>query len=114
MLITSSRATRRWIVPTGWPIRSLTPAESAAREAYEEAGVIGTVARRSVGVFRYEKLLDAEGGAVPRDVKVFPFPVKRQLDRWPERRDRETRWLDIGPAAGLVADESLRTIVVPR
>jgi hypothetical protein len=31
--------TRRWIVPQGWPINELTPSKSAAREAFEEAGV---------------------------------------------------------------------------
>ena len=37
----TSRETRRWIVPKGWPIKGLKPAKSAAREAYEEASLRG-------------------------------------------------------------------------
>src|SRR5262249_33662947 len=40
MLVTS-RETRRWIIPKGWPKRGKSPYRSAAREAFEEAGVIG-------------------------------------------------------------------------
>src|SRR5271156_4832943 len=43
MLITS-RETRRWIIPKGWPQKGRAPHRSAAREAFEEAGVVGKVA----------------------------------------------------------------------
>jgi hypothetical protein len=42
--------------------RAKRPHHSAAREAFEEAGVIGAVGRRSVGSFSYEKRLK-NGGA---------------------------------------------------
>ncbi|MGZ3314689.1 MAG: hypothetical protein ACXU8Q_10990 [Caulobacteraceae bacterium] len=35
VLLVTSRETRRWVIPKGWPMRTLTPAEAAAREAYE-------------------------------------------------------------------------------
>src|SRR5215468_11570993 len=54
MLVTS-RETRRWIIPKGWPKRGKSPHRSAAREAFEEAGVIGAVGRRPVGSFSYAK-----------------------------------------------------------
>jgi 8-oxo-dGTP pyrophosphatase MutT (NUDIX family) len=37
MLVTS-RETRRWIIPKGWPKKGKLPHHSAAREAFEEAG----------------------------------------------------------------------------
>jgi 8-oxo-dGTP pyrophosphatase MutT (NUDIX family) len=37
MLITS-RETRRWVIPKGWPKKGKSPQYSAAREAFEEAG----------------------------------------------------------------------------
>jgi 8-oxo-dGTP pyrophosphatase MutT (NUDIX family) len=40
MLVTS-RETRRWIIPKGWQKRGKSPHGSAAREAFEEAGVVG-------------------------------------------------------------------------
>lgn len=70
-----TRKTRRWIIPKGWPIKGLRPPKSAAREAYEEAGIRGTVGAKSIGVFSYEKVLEANGGTVPCEVRVFPMIV---------------------------------------
>jgi 8-oxo-dGTP pyrophosphatase MutT (NUDIX family) len=56
MLVTS-RETRRWIIPKGWPKKGTSPHRSAAREAFEEAGVLGAVGRQPVGSFSYEKRL---------------------------------------------------------
>src|SRR6478672_189288 len=61
MLITS-RENQRWVIPKGWPTKGKSPQYSAAREAFEEAGVVGAVAKRSVGSFSYQKRL--KGGAV--------------------------------------------------
>ena len=36
ILLVTTRGTRRWIVPKGWPIKGLRPAKSAAREAFED------------------------------------------------------------------------------
>ena len=55
ILLVTSRGTKRWIVPKGWPEDGLTPAEAAAKEAGEEAGVTGTVKQRPIGVYSYEK-----------------------------------------------------------
>jgi 8-oxo-dGTP pyrophosphatase MutT (NUDIX family) len=52
MLITS-RESRRWVIPKGWPKKGKSPQHSAAREAFEEAGVVGAVDKRSVGSFSY-------------------------------------------------------------
>src|SRR5262249_52170497 len=38
MLITS-RENQRWVIPKGWPKKGKSPHGSAAREAFEEAGV---------------------------------------------------------------------------
>ncbi|MFC6583776.1 NUDIX hydrolase [Sulfitobacter aestuariivivens] len=36
VLLVTSRGTKRWIVPKGWPMDGKTPAQSAALEAWEE------------------------------------------------------------------------------
>ena len=54
MLVTS-RETRRWIIPKGWPKRGKSPYRSAAQEAFEEAGVLGAIGRQSVGSFSYRE-----------------------------------------------------------
>src|SRR5206468_12254776 len=77
IMLVTSRETRRWIIPKGWPKKGKSPHRSAAREAFEEAGVVGSVGRRSVGSFSYEKRLK-NGGTVECEVRVFPLQVKRQ------------------------------------
>ena len=61
ILLVTTRQTKRWIVPKGWPIKGLKPAKSAAREAFEEAGVRGRVGARAIGHFTYDKILDGSG-----------------------------------------------------
>src|SRR5688572_19108780 len=72
ILLVTSRGTRRWIIPKGWPIKGLKPARSAAREAYEEAGVRGAIGSKAIGSFVYDKWIE-EGVSVPCEVGVFPL-----------------------------------------
>src|SRR5437763_11705497 len=69
---TGSGETRRWIIPKGWPKRGKSPHRSEAREAFEEAGIVGAVGRRPVGSFSYEKRLK-NGRSVECEVRVFPL-----------------------------------------
>ena len=50
-----TRQTKRWIIPKGWPIKGLKPLKSAAREAYEEAGIRSVVCAKSIEKKRPEK-----------------------------------------------------------
>jgi 8-oxo-dGTP pyrophosphatase MutT (NUDIX family) len=36
VILVTSRDTRRWVIPKGWPVQGLVPRDSAAREAAEE------------------------------------------------------------------------------
>jgi 8-oxo-dGTP pyrophosphatase MutT (NUDIX family) len=107
MLVTS-RETQRWIIPKGWPQRGRAPHDSAAREAFEE--VVGEIDRRSVGSFPYEKRLK-NGGVVVCEVRVFPLKVTRQSKQWPERAQRDVRWLPIKEAAETVQEPMLSKII---
>jgi 8-oxo-dGTP pyrophosphatase MutT (NUDIX family) len=109
MLVTS-RETRRWIIPKGWPKKGKSPHRSAAREAFEEAGVVGAVGSRPVGSFSYEKRLN-NGGSVECEVHVFPLEVKRQSKEWPEKQERRVKWLSASKAAAKVKDPVLSKII---
>ena len=111
VLLITTRQTRRWIIPKGWPTKGLKPPKSAAREAYEEAGIRGTVGIKSIGVFSYEKCLDANGVTVPCEVRVFPMIVKRQLDTWPEANEREARWFESSKALSTIEESGLRQLI---
>jgi 8-oxo-dGTP pyrophosphatase MutT (NUDIX family) len=111
VLLVTTRQTKRWIIPKGWPIKGLKPPKSAAREAFEEAGIRGTVGAKSIGAFSYEKGVDANGGSVPCEVRVFPMIVKRQLDTWPEAHEREARWFELGKALSAIKEKGLRQLI---
>ncbi len=110
VLIITSRRTRRWIVPKGWPLANLSPAESAAAEALEEAGVKGRMGTQPIGSFSYDKILRS-GKAKRCRVKVFSLEVKIQRRKWPEKKRRETRWCDMQLAKDLVADRGLKRLL---
>ena len=105
MLITSRR-TRSWIVPKGWPMDGVSPALSAAREAYEEAGVEGRVYETSIGMYSYTKTLSADK-TMPCAVMVYPIKVKTIHDSYPEKKQRTRRWFKLADAAKQVREPEL-------
>jgi 8-oxo-dGTP pyrophosphatase MutT (NUDIX family) len=109
VFLVTSRETRRWVIPKGWPIRGLKPHDSAAREAYVEAGLVGRVRKRRLGRYAYEKRLVQ--GVVTCEVDVFPLEVKRQTKRFPERGQREGRWMEPHEAADLVREPDLADLI---
>jgi 8-oxo-dGTP pyrophosphatase MutT (NUDIX family) len=110
ILLLTSRETHRWVIPKGWPMKGRKPAEVASQEAYEEAGLIGqVVGNRPLGNFHYEKRLAKK--AILCEVRVFLFRVERQLDEWPEKSERETKWVDAKEAAALVEEGALAEII---
>jgi 8-oxo-dGTP pyrophosphatase MutT (NUDIX family) len=110
VLLVTSRDTGRWIIPKGWPAKGKPPHKSAAREAREEAGVIGRINRRPVGAFSYKKKLRS-GKVVVCEVQVFVLKVKRQEARWLEKGQRRVKWLPRTKAAKTVGDRVLGTII---
>ena len=111
VMLLTSRATKRWVIPKGWPMCGKKPREVAAQEAFEEAGLVGRlIGKRPVGSFHYAKEL-ASGVSVLCQVKVFLLLVEQQLDDWPEREQRETRWFGAFDAAALVAEGGLAEIL---
>ena len=97
--------------PEGLAKKGKSPHHSAAREAFEEAGVVGAVAKHSVGSFSYEKQLKS-GGAVVCEVRVFPLEVRRQNKQWPEKQERVVKWLSASQATEKVKEPKLSAIIL--
>jgi len=110
ILLITSRETARWVIPKGWPSTTRPPHRQAAREAYEEAGLVGTPGKHALGTYRYLKIMD-DGSSVPCLVTVFPFLVAKQLRKWPEQRQRKTRWVKLAEAADLVDEKELTKLL---
>ena len=110
VLLVTSRETRRWIIPKGWPQSGLPPHRAAENEAFEEAGVIGKIGKKPIGAYWYDKKFES-GAAVRCKVRVFPLRVTRQLKKWPEKRQRQARWHSPGQASRRVRETYLRQII---
>ena len=108
IMLVSSRGTRRWVLPKGWPKKGCKPHVTAAREAQEEAGVIGEIGRKSLGSYSYLK--DGKAGLLCL-VDVFPLAVKRQRKTWPEKSQRTTKWFPLALAAEAVDEPGLKEVI---
>ena len=106
----TSRDTGRWIIPKGWLIPDLSAAASAAREAWEEAGVEGVVADLPIGMFAYDKVI-GPAQAIPCLVSVYPLQVTRLRNRFPEALQRQRKWFSPEKAAKKVAEPELADMI---
>ena len=111
IMLVSSRETRRWVLPKGWPMKGRKPHAAAAREALEEAGIIGKVGKDSIGAYHYVKRMK-NGAAQPCHVTVFPFEVERERKSWPEMHERIRKWFAIADAADVVEEPELREVIL--
>ncbi|HEX8621839.1 MAG TPA: ATP-binding protein [Allosphingosinicella sp.] len=110
VLLITSRETRRWVVPRGNPIPGRSPTESAAQEAFEEAGILGPVDPDPVGRYFYRKRR-RNGAVLPAEVRLFRMRVAEERDDWPEKGERERRWFAPQEAAAAVAESELAELI---
>ncbi len=107
--LVTSRRNGRWIVPKGWPMHKQTPAEAAATEAWEEAGLTGRPIDRCLGVYSYVKPLSRR--TTPVVVMIYPLEVLQESSDWPEKRQRRRKWFVQDRAATKLAEPALRNMV---
>jgi len=108
--LVTSRRSGRWIVPKGWPMDGETPSDAAATEAFEEAGVRGKVHTRPAGVFSYYKVRSED--ELPCMAGVYPLRVKKVLSKWPEKKERDRKWVSRKKAAAMIEDPELSAIIL--
>lgn len=111
VLLATSRDTRRWVIPKGWPMKGRKPHIVAAIEAVQEAGLLGKIEKAKLGDYSYEKRLEG-GAALECRVEVFPLRFLRQRKKWPEKKQRATQWFHFAVAAELVDESELRALIL--
>ncbi len=110
ILLVTSRDTGRWVLPKGNLMVGIAPHRAAAREAEEEAGVRGTIARKPLGRFPYRKWRSAKRFELAK-VDVFALKVHKEMSTWKEQGQRQRRWFTRDEAAGMVDEPELRTLI---
>ena len=85
-VITSSNG-KRWIIPKGLIDPGHTAGETALQEAWEEAGLVGTLQQEPIGSYLYEKYGNTY------HVIVFVMDVTEVAQDWPERSVRQRSWV---------------------
>lgn len=105
VLLVSSSSGKRWGIPKGWIVPTLTPAESAAKEAWEEAGIRGIIQLPAIGHYETRKF-----GFMIR-VEVFLMLVEQQEDDYPEASSRKRQWVTVDKAVKLVHKSKLKQLL---
>lgn len=104
LLITSSRG-KRWLIPKGLVEFGMTAANSAAKEAWEEAGIVGTVHTPAIGTYRIRKW------RLPCQVEVFLMRVERLAEEYPEAQVRQRQWFSLTAASQRVKEPDLKHMI---
>ncbi|MNQ24115.1 Diadenosine hexaphosphate hydrolase [compost metagenome] len=84
LLVTSSSG-KEWVFPKGGVEFDLSARASAAKEVYEEAGVLGNVGRK-LGDYRYVKNNQIQ------EVTMYAMQYTGEADDWPEEHKRQRQW----------------------
>lgn len=109
-LLITSRERGRWIIPKGWPILGQDPMEAVMTEAWEEAGVKGTVMPRPVGLFSYLKEYE-EKPNLPCVAMVYAVEVDSLARSYPEKKERTRKWVSRKKAIAIVDDPELAQVL---
>ncbi|MFA7305986.1 MAG: NUDIX hydrolase [Hyphomicrobium sp.] len=109
VLLVSSRDTGRWVIPKGWPSKRMIDSAAAAREAKQEAGVTGKIAKKPVGSYRYRKIEKENIRLI--EVDVYLLWVKKEKKQWKEKAERNRVWFDAQTASRKVREPNLRALI---
>ncbi|MBO0344658.1 NUDIX hydrolase [Roseibium sp. CAU 1637] len=111
VLLLTTRDTRRWILPKGWPMMKKKGHRTALIEAFEEAGVIGRVTdKQPFDSFQSHK---GFGGGLKVDTSVLVYVIEavEMTENFPEAGEREIRWLSVGEALDLIEEDAAKPIL---
>ncbi|MFO0824056.1 MAG: NUDIX domain-containing protein [Gemmataceae bacterium] len=82
-----------------------TAGQAALTEAWEEAGLVGTLDPEPAGNYVYEKM------GLSHHVLVYVMRVIEVRDSWPERGVRDREWLSVDDALDRIDEPGLRELL---
>ncbi|ESQ35533.1 hypothetical protein EUTSA_v10008801mg [Eutrema salsugineum] len=103
VLMVSSPNRHDLVFPKGGWEDDETVLEAASREAMEEAGVKGILREVSLGVWEFRSKSSSLEDECFGGCKgyMFALEVTEELEDWPERENRERKWLNVKEALEL-------------
>lgn len=99
ILLISKKGSKNWGIPKGRAEPHLSFGENAAKEAYEEAGVLGNLSTNAIGMFRARKRSHNPRERLVIEVWIYLLLVTQCLANWPEEQKRKTKWVSCEYAA---------------
>jgi len=105
LLVSARSAPDRWTIPKGWIEPGESPAQAAAREAWEEGGIVGLLTTHALG----RAARPGPTGVVLMD--VYGLAVTRIEAEWPEGDVRTRRWIGPAEAADLLHHPDLAELI---
>ncbi len=105
VLLITTRRRQNWVIPKGSVINGMSPAASAAKEAWEEAGILGQVDSKELDTYKYRR----KGKTYK--VKMFLLPVETVLEDYPEVGQRKRQWVKLTQAVSRVKKNSIKRIL---
>lgn len=105
-LLVTSRTSKHWLLPKGWPIPGKSGLESALQEAFEEAGIHATGQDTPIGRYAFIKVLH-DATELPCTMAVYAVGSIEELTEWPEKGQRERMWFAQADAVSIAFDFNL-------
>lgn len=105
LLITSIKK-KKWVIPKGYIEFNLSAFESAKKEAFEEAGILGANETIELGSFSNQKSIGV------CYVIVFAMEVIKILDEYPEKDKRKRKWFNIKDASANISVPSISSMIL--
>jgi 8-oxo-dGTP pyrophosphatase MutT (NUDIX family) len=105
ILLVTSSSRKNWIVPKGWVEPFMSSSKSAAKEACEEAGILGNVIKPAIGTYRDRKW------GLTYSVEIFVMRVETVLEEWDEASRRKRRWYSLSKACKQVKKAELKQML---
>lgn len=104
-LLITSRKKGSWIFPKGHIANGESARAAAEKEAWEEAGVIGTLEETPIETFDQA----TEDGI--EATEVYLLRVEELARRWPERKERKRKWSRIDKVPKFIKKSHLRSVM---